>query len=406
MNINKPPSSRWQKNTRKLAVMKLARSMLLVMPVIGLYFTSYGLSLTEISLLQSIFSIAYFTLEVPTGYISDRYGRKASIIVGTIILVMWYLFYRIVGDGFWTFALAEIILALGWTCISWSDSALLYDTLKSVGKEKAAKKREGRINFAGNIAGVISWAVGWFIWYYYGFNILRILSAIIIWVTIPIAFSLQEIKSSNRKETVYNAKKDFMQISRTLKKNPRILWLIIYTGVISYATYSLVRSQQQWLEQLWAPVAWFGIIRWIMRMSVAWAWLGAHRYDERLWHLKSLGGLLIGIIIWFVFIASWIHRWIAVIGVCIAFAMRWLQAPLSSYYLNQQISSNLRATTLSVNSMVHRIIFATILPLQWWLGDYIWLQDMFIVMAFMFALVGWFSRWQLRRATNIDLIQA
>jgi hypothetical protein len=40
------------------------------------------------------------------------------------------------------------------------------------------------------------------------------------------------------------------------------------------------------------------------------------------------------------------------------------------------------------------------------LGDYIWLQAMFIVMALVFALVGWFSRWQLRKATNIDLIQA
>lgn len=398
----KPPPSRRQKNTWKLTVLKLARNMLLITPVIALYFTSHGLSLTQITLLQSIFSIAYFSLEIPTGYISDRYGRKTSIIVGTIIGVIGYLFYWI-GTDFWSFALAEIILALGRTCISGSDSALLYDTLKQAGKEKAAKKREGRINFAGDLAWVISWAIAWFIWFHYGFDILRLLTAGIVWVTIPIAFSLEEIHSADRANTVYNARKDITQIWKTLQTQPRILWLIIYTGVISYATYSLVWSQQQWLEQLWAPVAWFWVIRWIVRMSVAWAWLSAHRYDERLWHLRSLGWLLIGILIGFAIIASWLHRWVALVGLCIAYAMRWLQQPLTSYYLNQQISSSLRATTLSVMTMVHRMIYAAILPLQGRLGDYIWLQTMFIVMIVVFAFVGGLSWLQLRKVTRLDI---
>jgi hypothetical protein len=62
-----------QKNTRKLTIMKLARNMILIIPVVALYYTSHGLSLIQITLLQSIFSIAYFSLEVPTGYIADKY---------------------------------------------------------------------------------------------------------------------------------------------------------------------------------------------------------------------------------------------------------------------------------------------------------------------------------------------
>ena len=52
--------------------------------------------------------------------------------------------------------MAELFLACALACISGSDSALLYDTLKSAGKEELAKKREGRLDFATSIAGVIS----------------------------------------------------------------------------------------------------------------------------------------------------------------------------------------------------------------------------------------------------------
>jgi uncharacterized membrane protein YoaK (UPF0700 family) len=109
---------------------------------------------------------------------------------------------------------------------------LLYDTLKKAGKEKSAKKREGRINFAGDLAGVITGAVAGFIGYYYGYDILWLLTAIIIASTIPIAFSLEEISDESRKNRVYNVRKDFSQITTTLKKYPRILWLVIYTGII------------------------------------------------------------------------------------------------------------------------------------------------------------------------------
>ena len=59
------------------------------------------------------------------------------------------------GSDFGTFLVAELILAVGWACVSGSDSALLYDTLDQAGKATAAKKWEGRIGFTGDIAAVI-----------------------------------------------------------------------------------------------------------------------------------------------------------------------------------------------------------------------------------------------------------
>ena len=149
--LNKPPARWREKNTYKLAAMQLLKSLFLVTPVIALFFTQHGLSLTQITLLQSAFSIALFTMEIPTGYISDRYGRKTSLIVGYAGTVIGFLIYW-QSSKFGQFLMAELFLACAFACISGSDSALLYDTLKSGGKAELAKKREGRVGFASNIA--------------------------------------------------------------------------------------------------------------------------------------------------------------------------------------------------------------------------------------------------------------
>lgn len=385
-----------KKNTYKLVILKLMRSMSLIVPVIALFYTQHWLSLTQIMLLQSIFSVALFSLEIPTGYISDRFGRRHSIAIGYSIVVVWYLAYWL-GDSFITFAIAEIILAGGYACISGSDSALLYDTLVHWGKPETAKKREWRLGFAGDAAWVIAGIIWWWIGAYYGMDVLWLISAVIVWAALPLARSLEEVRHPSHPDQSYHILHDAKQIINTFRSKPYILWLVLYTWVIAYATYSLVRSQQQWLEQLGAPIAWFGVLRWLARVFVAWWWIVSHQYDEYFGRDRGLLLFLGWIIIAFTILSLGTHWLVAFMGICIAFAVRWLQSSLSTYYVNQQIDSSLRATTLSSMSMIHRIIFAVALPLQWWIWDQFWLQTMFIVMIGIFAVLWGLIQWKLHQ---------
>ncbi len=370
------------------------RSMSLIVPVIALFYTQHGLSLTQIMLLQSIFSVALFSLEIPTGYISDRFGRKHSIAIWYSILVAWYLAYRL-GNSFITFAIAEVILACGYACISGSDSALLYDTLVQWGKPEAAKKREWRLWFAWDAAWVIAGIIWWWIGAYYGMDILWLISAAIIGAGLPLARSLEEVRHPSHADQTYHILNDSKQVISVFRRNPYILWLVLYTGIIAYSTYSLVWSQQQWLEQLGAPIAWFGVLWWLARVFVAWGSILSHHYDEYFGRDRGLVLFLTAIILAFVLLSRGTHWLIAFLGICIAFSVRWIQSTLSTYYVNQQIDSSLRATTLSSMSMIHRIIFAVALPLQWWIWDQFWLQTMFVVMVGVFLILWWFIQWKL-----------
>ena len=55
-------------NIRKLYVFRALKSCMLIMPIITIFFQDNGLTLSQIFLLQSIFSIVLFGFEVPTGY--------------------------------------------------------------------------------------------------------------------------------------------------------------------------------------------------------------------------------------------------------------------------------------------------------------------------------------------------
>ena len=88
------------------------------------------LSPAEAILLYAVYDVATTVLEVPSGYLSDRIGRRITLILaGLCSLVSAVLL--VLGDGFAAYALANVFLGAGAAFGSGTDSALLYESLKA-----------------------------------------------------------------------------------------------------------------------------------------------------------------------------------------------------------------------------------------------------------------------------------
>jgi hypothetical protein len=116
---------------------------ILWVPIWVVFLQRKGLNLTEIGLLEAGAWLLTAALEVPTGAIADRWGRKASISIGAFAYAM--AMFLILAD-----ALSPLFL-LGYALwnsssafMSGADSALLYDSLRADGRATEAAKQSGR----------------------------------------------------------------------------------------------------------------------------------------------------------------------------------------------------------------------------------------------------------------------
>ena len=110
------------------------------------FFLNWGkISFTQITILQAFFLFSIFILEIPTGTISDYFGRKTSLILATLVTCIGALIYSSF-PNFYLFFLAEFMWALGSTLLSGADQALVYDSLKQENNEKESKKIFGKFN--------------------------------------------------------------------------------------------------------------------------------------------------------------------------------------------------------------------------------------------------------------------
>src|SRR5512137_1161054 len=78
------------------AFLKMA---LFPMAIITLFWKDQiGLTLSEILLLQAIFSVATVIMEYPSGYLSDRLGYRFSLLLASLLGISGWLTYTVAGD--------------------------------------------------------------------------------------------------------------------------------------------------------------------------------------------------------------------------------------------------------------------------------------------------------------------
>ncbi len=104
-------------------------------------YMSQSLSLDQVIQLSAVYYFSVFVLEVPSGYFSDRIGRRITLLIGASALMLSYICF-IIGGNFWWFAAGQFLLAAGIAMQSGTDTALHYDSLKALGRESEYARRE------------------------------------------------------------------------------------------------------------------------------------------------------------------------------------------------------------------------------------------------------------------------
>jgi MFS family permease len=354
------------------------------MPIIFLFYNENGLTTSDLFIIQASYSLTIVIAEVPSGYLADLFGRKSIIIAGSILGFTGYLIYT-VSHNFWGFLLAEIILGIGQSMISGADSALLYDSLAKQGRKDKYMMYEGRMTSVGNFAEATAGVIGGLLgavslrFPYYG-------QAAIAFLSIPASLALIEPtihKINNSEKLSYFWK----IIHYSLVENKILRWNIVLSAVIGSSTLAMAWFVQPYFKQINIPVSIYGILWTVLNFSVGLSALFAYRFEKKLGQVNSVILIAIGISagFWIVGVSNSI---LGLVTILIFYLLRGIATPVLKDYINKITTSEMRATVLSIRSLLIRLLFASIAPMFGWLADKYSLSAALLISGTIFFLLS------------------
>ena len=371
-------------NIVKMYLLKAVLWFMVAMPIIVLFFQEHGLTLTEVMILQSIYSFSVALFEIPSGFIADIFGRKRTIVVSTIFTFIGFLVFSFFG-GFYAFAIAQVLVGIGGSLMSGSDSAIIYDTLLETNSENTYTKIEGRSYAIGNFSEAFAGILGGFL--AVGSIYLPIyVQTAILFFSIPISFTLIEPKmhKENKLDRSLKAVLDIVKLA--MVDNQKLKWLIIYSSAMGVATLSMAWFAQPFFKSINIPLAYFGILWAALNFSAGITSFNAYQLDKKNKY-KILFYLSLAMPTLFLFL-GFNASVFGLIFILLIYLLRGILTPILRNEINENTTSNKRATVLSIRSLIIRISFAISAPILGYIADNYTLAISFYGLA---IVVGFFS---------------
>jgi MFS family permease len=322
-----------------------------------------GLSNLEAFAANAFFTAGMVLFEVPTGIVADTVGRRASYLLGTVTLALSTLLYVLlweVGAPFWQWAVASMLLGLGFTFFSGAVEAWLVDALTATGYTGQLETVFGRGQVVSGVAMLSGSAAGGLIAQLTSLGVPFVLRGAVLVIMFAVAFRLMHdvgFTPAPRGQPVTEIRRIASASIEFGWRVPAVKWLMLQGlfagGVGFYAFYAL---QPYLLELYGDPEAYqvAGLVAAIVAGAQILGGFAAPRI-RRLFHrrtsaliataaLSTVTLALIGAIESFWVVLALIVVW----GLLFAATM-----PIHQAYLNGMIPSQQRATIISFDSLMN-----------------------------------------------------
>ena len=375
-----------QNNIWKIHLYEFLYSLMFFTPIIVLFYQDNWLSLTQIMTIQSIVSILWVLTEVPSWYFADRYGRKISLML-TGIFASLAMFFLGIWDNFYYFFVSAIFWVLAWVFISGADSALMYDTLKLLKREKEYNKIWWNTIFYYSIWTAFASIVWWFIWWLdlrYPFYVILPFYLFLI----PLSLSLYEPK---HKETTWNKNniyKLLWDIKISVFKNKRLINLLLFFAIIASLSDVWYYLYQPYFKLTGLDIMYFWIIFAIFNLIQGISAKYSHLIEEKIWEKLSLIMIFLITSLWYILLWNIIFIF-SFVFIFIFYFMFWFAWIVLSDYIHKETKSSIRATVLSLKGLITKIFYVILAPIIWYIADIYTLWQTFTII-WIITFVVWF----------------
>lgn len=330
----------YKRNIYILYAIALLQGMVFYAPVATLYRQAAGLGIWEISLIESISLALTIALEIPWGWVADRIGyRKSMIFCCGVYFLSKLVFWQ--AENFGSFLLERILLSVVCAGLSGLDSSLLYLSCE----EEDSHSVFSRYRLLGD-AGMLAAAAIYALWIGKNYRLAAAMTAVSYGFAALLALGLQEVKPEVRRESV--GKHLLGQL-----KDKKLLYLVLaaallgethqsITVFLNQLKYETVNMTHRVISLAFMAVSLTGLVGGF-----------SARLRERI-GVKRMGSvlLILGAVCCLV-LATTGKALLSVTAVLILRGCYSLFSPLYQELQNRAVTTDNRATALSMNAVIH-----------------------------------------------------
>lgn len=352
-------------NIHKLTLINFCTRFHLYLHVYALLLQDRGLTLLQVSTIESVMVGTIFLMEIPTGVLADRIGRKWSIVLSVFFMLcgeLLFLFSR----SYPLYLVMALLTGTGFAFASGAIEAMIYDSLPGHDRESVMKRVMGRYSSVGQIAFFISPILGAIIvsdLTEVRFNVAIGLTAAALLIGFLISLTLVEppnVWTAERQRIVMIFRNGIAAI-RTNPRLRRLVMLVVLTtpfGGTLMTTLAAPYLTQNSVSPLMIGLALsFGSL--LAAFTQHNAWRVEKKLGER-WGLASLVLLPGFSYLLLALIANPVAGWLMIVWM---YGTNDMKSPLVSAYQNAMITADSRATVLSLINMVMSLFVAVVAPL-------------------------------------------
>jgi len=381
----------FESNIRKSYLFQLFAGFHLISGVLLPFFLLWGkITFIEIMLLQSYFTIMIVLFEIPCGAISDYISRRFSLFLGGLATAFAALIYSSTPNIF-IFIIGETVFALGFSLISGTNDALIFDTLRKMEREQDMSKIMAR-NRSFFLAGIaISAPIGSLIPLFFPINFVMAFMFFPFIIAAIIAITLKEPNHDLERESL-NYLTVVKSGFRELKKNKTLRILALDFVIIDVLVFLLIWTYQLYLDSLYVPLMFFGFVAASMTLTQILFFNLVPKLQKRFKNKKiflMIYTLIPGIA--YILIAFINFTLIGILLILIIVGVGFSRNIIFISGINKNIEEENRATVLSTISMIRSLIITILYPVVGLLV--MWnLRYTFIILGISIIIIALISR--------------
>jgi len=326
----------------------------LTLPITVIWQLSRGGTLFQVSVVVAIITAVSLVADLPTGVFADKYGRKLSLIFGTIALGLSFVLLGF-ASNFISFCIYALLNGLGWSLLSGAEEAYVFETAKEL--KNTYKHSISNVYITDEIATIFGLLTGALITNLAGLQKTIFVAAAALLVAALVSIYLLNEPKKHFSDLGNKKKHIIKHTFKFFKKNTTyglimILFAVYYEGGRFLWQPQLVNSGVKIYE--------LGLIYAVFKIfSVTGSFLAKHHSFKE----YKLPLFMAGVVLTFSFVLiSFNSLAIVLAGFCIYSLAENYTRILQSDFLNKAITKS-RASILSVNNTVRGSYSATLVPL-------------------------------------------